>query len=142
MSWFVHDVGKLLLVLLTIRLSDALCVSVPEVPVIVSGYVPAVVPEVVVMVITDIPELVSAGGVKVAVAPLGSPDTLKFTMPLNPFNELTRALGYPTLPPPATEMLVGVTEKPKSGGLFVFTVTLSNVAVVTELLAELTANPT
>ena len=64
---------------------------------------PAGVAEVVVTVSSDIPEPVSAAGLKLAVAPVGNPDTLRPTVPLNRFTALTDTFGYPTLPPPAIE---------------------------------------
>ena len=52
-------------------------------------------------------------GVKRAVAPAGSPLTLRATVPVNPFSEMTLAV-YEALWPGSTELTMGVTEPVKS----------------------------
>src|SRR5882724_11006707 len=106
MSWLLQAAGSVVLFVLTVKVRAAVCVNAPLVPVIVSGELPAGVLEVVVMVSSDTPEPVSAAGLKLAVAPVGSPDTLRLTAPLNPFTALTDIFGYPTLPPAAIEIVV------------------------------------
>src|SRR5690242_15064097 len=68
----------------------ALCTSAPLVPVTVMVYVPVGVEEVVAIWSVELPEppLID-GGVKPAVAPLGRPDALSVTVPLNPFTGTT-----------------------------------------------------
>jgi hypothetical protein len=46
----------------------------------------------VVTVIVEEPEVVTEGGLKLAVAPAGSPLALKLTVPVNPFTVLTVAV--------------------------------------------------
>jgi len=66
----------------TTRVTDALCVSVPSVPVIVNGYEPAATAVVVETAIVVVPEVVTVVGVKVALAPVGNPATLNETVPV------------------------------------------------------------
>ena len=68
------------------------CTRLPLVPVMVSVYVPA---GVLVLVVTDMleePEPVTEAGLKLALAPLGRPLTLKLTTPLNPPDAVTVAV--------------------------------------------------
>jgi hypothetical protein len=60
--------------------------------VIVSAYVPAGVDEPVLTFMVVEPLPVTAVGVKLALAPLGSPDTLKVTAPLKPFSVVVATL--------------------------------------------------
>ena len=66
----------------TTSVTDAVCVSVPSVPVIVSGYEPAATADVVATAIVLVPDVVTVVGVKVALAPLGNPATLNETVPV------------------------------------------------------------
>lgn len=68
----------------TTSVTDAVCVSVPSVPVIVSGYDPAATEAVVATAIVVVPDVVTVAGVKVAVAPFGKPATLNETVPVYP----------------------------------------------------------
>lgn len=73
----------------TINVTVPVCARVPLVPVIVNVYVPA---GVVVAVVTDsaeLPEPETDAGLRLAVAPVGSPLTLKFTVSVKPFSALT-----------------------------------------------------
>lgn len=71
----------------TVRLIEADAVSAPDVPVTVIVLVPTVAVEFADKLrMEDVVELV---GVKVSVTPVGRPDTLKVTVPVNPFNGLT-----------------------------------------------------
>jgi hypothetical protein len=60
-------------------------VTAPLVPVIVSVELPAAAPVGVVTVSVELPDPVTAVGLNTPVAPVGSPLTLRFTVPLNPF---------------------------------------------------------
>jgi hypothetical protein len=64
--------------------TDEVWLSVPLVPVMVSGEVPVGVVLAVVMVRVEEPDVVTEVGLKLAVAPAGNPVTLKFTVPVNP----------------------------------------------------------
>ena len=66
----------------TTSVTGAVCVSVPSVPVMVSGYEPAATADVVVTAIVLVPDVVTVVGVKVALAPEGSPATLNETVPV------------------------------------------------------------
>ena len=80
----------------------------------------------------ETPEPVTAAGPKLAVAPVGNPDTLRLTVPLNPFTPLTDTLGYPTLPPAAIDVVAGVVVTLKSAvPVALLNETLSKVPVVT-----------
>jgi hypothetical protein len=73
----------------TINVTVPVCVRVPLVPVIVSVYVPA---GVVVAVVTDnveLPEPETDVGLRLAVAPVGNPLTLRFTVSVKPFSALS-----------------------------------------------------
>jgi hypothetical protein len=67
----------------TISVTEAVWLSVPLVPVIVNEKLPAGVVLAVVTVRVDEPEATEAG-LKLAVAPVGNPLTLKLTVPVNP----------------------------------------------------------
>ena len=71
---------------LTIKVTVAVCVNVPLVPVTVITFVPTGVEPLVVTLKIAEPELVILPGLKVPVAPAGNPLTLKATLPVNPFN--------------------------------------------------------
>jgi hypothetical protein len=74
---------------LTVSDTDAVCVTLPLVPVIVSGWVPLAVVLVVLTVNVEVPEPVIVLGLKPDVAPVGSPLKLSVTTPPNPFSEPT-----------------------------------------------------
>jgi len=65
------------------------CTSVPLLAVIVTVELPTVVPDVVVTVNVELPVPVTDVGLNVPVAPAGSPLTLRFTTPPNPFTAPT-----------------------------------------------------
>jgi len=67
---------------LTTRVTEAVCVRLPLVPVTVTEKLPVDVAAVVVTVIVE--EVVAALGLKLAVAPLGNPLALKLTDPVKP----------------------------------------------------------
>ena len=64
----------------------------PLVPVIVNGYVPVGVVPAVATVIVDEPDVVTDAGLKLAVAPDGSPLALKVTVPEKPPEGVTVAV--------------------------------------------------
>ena len=64
----------------------------PLVPVIVRGYVPTAVVDAVETVSVEFPEPVSDAGLKLAVAPVGNPLTLKAAVPVKPFSALSDAV--------------------------------------------------
>jgi hypothetical protein len=72
-------------VVVTTRETAAVCLRDPLVPVIVRVNVPVGVVLAVVTVIVEEPEPVTEVGLKVALAPDGSPLALKVTAPANPF---------------------------------------------------------
>ena len=74
--------------------------------------------------------LVVATGLKAAVTPLGNPDTLRFTLPLNPFCPATLMVLLP-LAVRATVRLLGEEERLKLG-----TTTVNATAVVPLRLPE------
>lgn len=69
----------------TTRVTVVECESVPDVPVIVSVYVPAAVAAVVLTVRVELPEPPATdAGAKLALAPAGSPLALRLTVPVKP----------------------------------------------------------
>src|SRR6185503_527940 len=75
----VDTVGSLMM-----SVTAAVGLWLPLVPVIVKRKLPAGVVRLDVTVSSEGPDVVTDGGVKVAVAPAGSPLTLKSTVPANP----------------------------------------------------------
>lgn len=102
---------------MTMSVTSTLWLRPPLVPMIVSVYIPGRLVIAGVTVSVDEPEPVTKGLLNEAVAPEGNPDTVKLTVPENPFIDET-----------ATEKLVlvvrtticeeGVAEIPKSGAGF------------------------
>ena len=70
---------------LTTSVTVAVWLRLPLVPLIVSVYVPAVVVDLVATLKVEVPEPVTEVGLKVPVAPVGIPVTLRLTAELNPF---------------------------------------------------------
>jgi len=66
----------------TVRVTVADCCKLPDVPVIVTVYVPAAVAEVVDTVTVELPEVLIDAELKPAVAPVGSPLALSVTVPV------------------------------------------------------------
>ena len=97
----------------TVRLSDALWLNDPEVPVIVMLEVATGVAVVVEMVSVDVPAEVREVGAKAQVAPLGSPEQARVTVPLNPLVAATVIVEVPVCPGDRT--LIGVPPTEKSG---------------------------
>jgi len=75
-------------VVVIVRFTVAVCATAPLVPVIVNVELPAVTPTVV-TVSVELPVPVTDPALNVPFDPAGSPLTLKFTAPLNPFNAPT-----------------------------------------------------
>jgi hypothetical protein len=73
----------------TTRLTGTVLLKPPLVPVITREYVPTGVDAVVAIVIVVEPEVVTVVGLKLAVAPVGSPLTLKLTVPVKPLDGVT-----------------------------------------------------
>ena len=74
---------------LTTKVTVAVWLRLPLVPVIVSVELPVGVVLAVVTVIVEEPEVVTDEGLKLAAAPAGNPAALKLTVPVNPFNGAT-----------------------------------------------------
>ena len=77
---------------LTTSETEAVCVMVPSLPVIVNGSVPAATAVVVETVRVELPDVVTLVGENVPVAPAGKPETLKVTVPVYPFEGVTVAV--------------------------------------------------
>ncbi len=73
----------------TISVAVVVCVRLPLVPVMVSVELPVGVVLAVVTVMVVEPEPVTEEGLKLALASVGSPEALKLTDPLNPFDGVT-----------------------------------------------------
>jgi hypothetical protein len=76
----------------TTNVTVAVCDRVPLVPVIVRVYVPAGVVVAVETVSVELPELLTDIGLKLAVAPVGNPLTLKVAVPVKPFRALSEVV--------------------------------------------------
>jgi hypothetical protein len=83
----------------TTRVTVVEWTRVPLVPVIVSVYVPGGVEALVVTDMVEVPEPVTELGLKLALAPAGSPVAVRPTTPVNPPDPVTVALYE--VPPPA-----------------------------------------
>ena len=77
---------------LATRLTDALWATGPLVPVIVTVYLPGGVMLLVLTVMVEEPEPVTEVGLKLALAPVGSPAAPKVTVPVNPSSAPTVAV--------------------------------------------------
>src|SRR5579859_755985 len=77
---------------LTTSVTEAECDKLPLVPLMVSVYVPAAVELLVETLSVDVPAPLTEAGVKVAVAPAGTPLTPSDTAPVKPFTALTVAV--------------------------------------------------
>ena len=82
---------------LTTRVTEAVCVVEPLVPVIVNGKLPVGVVLLVVTESVELPE-VSDAGLNVPLAPAGSPLTVRFTVPVKPPLGVTVAVKLVLLP--------------------------------------------
>jgi hypothetical protein len=108
---------------LTVRASVVVCVKAPEVPVIVTVAVPDVAVALAVSVMTLV--VVVLVGLNAAVTPLGKPEAVRATLPVNPFDGFTVTVLVPfvlTL----SARLPGESVKVKSGG----PVTVNAIVVV------------
>jgi hypothetical protein len=84
----------------------------PEVPVMVSGYVPASVKNGTLIVSEEL--VVELAGLNVPLTPMGSPETAKLTAPLNPLPSLTVIVSLPVAVPRNTVAIVRVVEPAES----------------------------
>lgn len=98
----------------------------PLVPVIVRLNVPVGIIVVVVTVMVDAPDPGNELGLKLAVAPAGSPVALKVTTPLNPPTEAIVAMNW-VLFPCTTVWEEGEAEMVKSGAVLGFTTSVTVV---------------
>ena len=73
----------------TTRVRLVLWLRAPLVAAMVSEYVPAGVAQLVEAVSVEEPEPLTEAGLKLAIAPLGKPLTLKLTVPVNPLSGFT-----------------------------------------------------
>ena len=73
----------------TFKVTVAVCVSEPLVPVIVNTGLPTGVPDVVAIVSVEEPEVTIEVGENEDVAPVGMPLTFRLTVPLNPLSAPT-----------------------------------------------------
>jgi hypothetical protein len=116
----------------TLRVTLAVWVKLPLVPVMVSGYVPSGVVELVVTVSVEVPDPVTVAGEKLAVAPAGSPLALSVTTPLNPFSApmlVVKVVAFPT----TTVCELGVAVRLKFGGGWVAATVKLTLAVWVKL---------
>jgi hypothetical protein len=89
---------------------EVVALNVPEVPVMVIGYVPATVDAAAARVTTI--EVVEEAGLKVAVTPVGRPEAANVTLPANGLTSVTVMVSVP-LAPGATVTVVGEAERLK-----------------------------
>jgi hypothetical protein len=80
----------------TLRVNEVLAVVLPEVPVTVTVYAPAAVVLLAVRVSTL--EVVEDVGLNEAVTPLGRPEVVKATLPVNPPMSVTEIVSVPLAP--------------------------------------------
>ena len=80
----------------TVSAMEVVADSVPEVPVIVTGYVPATAVAAAVNVTTL--ELADEAGLNEAVTPLGRPDAANDTLPVKGLTSVTVMVSVPLLP--------------------------------------------
>ena len=97
---------------MTTSVTPSVWLTVPVLPVITSGYVPAATP-VVVTLSVDEPDVSTLVGVNAAVAPEGNPATLKETFPANPDPGVRVTVKVAALPA-GTDCEVGVADREKS----------------------------
>ena len=99
---------------LATRATEVLCVRAPLAPVIVTVYAPDGVVLLVLTIRVEELEPVTEVGLKLALAPVGSPPALKLTVPVKPFNAVTVAVNV-VFEPWVTVCEDGVADKEKSG---------------------------
>ena len=114
----------------TVRLTVAVCVKLPDVPVIVTVEVP--VAAVLLAVSVSVLVVVAGLGLNAAVTPVGKPDADKVTLLVNPFKRVTVTVLVPPAPPFVTVTLAGEALSEKSGDAVAFTVRFT-VAVCVRL---------
>jgi hypothetical protein len=112
----------------TVRLTVAVCVRLPDVPVMVTVAVPVVAVELAVRV--NVLVVVAGFGLNAAVTPVGKPEADKVTLPVNPFKRVTVTALVPPAPPLVTVTLVGEAPSVKLAVPVPFTVTPTVVVCV------------
>jgi len=80
----------------TVRVTEVVALSVPEVPVMVIGYVPATVDAATTNVTTL--EVVDEAGLNAAVTPVGIPEAANDTLPVNGLTSVTVMVSVPLAP--------------------------------------------
>ena len=98
---------------LTVRVRVVFAIKLPEVPVMVTVAVPVVAVLLAVKVSTLV--VVVLVGLNDAVTPLGRPEALRLTVPLNPFKGLTVMVLVPPGPPWTMVRLLGESDSVKLG---------------------------
>jgi len=97
----------------TVKLTDVVCVKLPDTPVIVTLAVPMVAVALAVKV--KVVEVVEGFGLNAAVTPVGKPVAEKVTLPVKPFSGATVIVLVPPAPPCVTVTLEGAAEIVKFG---------------------------
>ena len=123
----------------TVRLTEVVCVKLPEVPVTVTVPVPVVAVPLAVNV--SVLVLVAGFWLNVAVTPLGKPDADRFTLPVKPFERVMAIVLVP-LPPRVTVRLLGDADKLKfvtMSGMLVECVKLPEVPVTVTVMVPVAA---
>jgi hypothetical protein len=106
----------------TVRLTVAVCVRLPEVPVIVTVEVPVVAVELAVKV--SVLVVVAGFVLKAAVTPVGKPEAAKVTLLVNPFRRVMVTVLVPLAPPFVIVRLEGEAASEKFAAAAVVTVRL------------------
>ena len=97
----------------TVRLTEVVCVKLPETPVIVTVAAPMVAVALAVRV--KVVEFVEGFGLNAAVTPVGKPVAENVTLPLKPFSGATVIVLVPPAPPCVIVTLEGAAEIVKFG---------------------------
>src|SRR5271155_2957041 len=92
----------------TVKLTEVVCVKLPDTPVIVTVAVPVVAVPLAAKV--KMVELVEGFALKAAVTPVGKPVAEKVTLPVKPFSGVTVIVLVPPAPPCVTVTLEGAAE--------------------------------
>jgi hypothetical protein len=97
----------------TVKLTDVVCVKLPDTPVMVTFAAPVVAVALAVKV--RMVELVEGFALKAAVTPVGKPVAEKVTLPVKPFSGVTVIVLVPPAPPCVIVTLDGEDERLKFG---------------------------
>ena len=115
---------------MTVRVTEAVCVKLPEVPVMVIVKPPTA--EVLLAARVSLLVPVVLEGVRKAFTPLGKPDAAKLTLPVKPFWRVTVMVLAP-LEPCVRLTLLGAAESAKSGAPFTVSVRLVELVKLPEV---------